>query len=124
VQVAADDHLPLYFLLSKHAFKNAINLLQLTLSLATFPDASLQATITNCKFIGFRRVLEVTQGCKATMRDCTVDLTMRQAYGGEPNHMPVVSSCHCACSCSISDCLLETFASSAIRLSRKTMQGI
>jgi hypothetical protein len=47
--------------------------------------------MTNCKFYGFRGVVVAMEQCKVVMRDCLVDLTIKGAYGGEANCMPVVS---------------------------------
>jgi hypothetical protein len=49
--------------------------------------------MTNCKFYGFRCVLEVREQCKVVMKDCLVDLTMKGPYGGKGDlmAMPVVS---------------------------------
>jgi hypothetical protein len=47
--------------------------------------------MTNCKFYGFRGVVEGINLCKVIMKDCLVDLTIKGAYGGEANPLPVVS---------------------------------
>jgi hypothetical protein len=40
----------------------------------------MQVTMTNCKFIGFRRAVEVINKAQVIMKDCLVDLTTGQAY--------------------------------------------
>jgi hypothetical protein len=52
----------------------------------------LQVMVTNCTFRGFRRVVQVADSAQLTMKDCLVDLTMHQAYGGEGNIAPVVGA--------------------------------
>jgi hypothetical protein len=46
----------------------------------------------DCKFHGFRRIIEGINGCKVVMEDCVVELTMKGAYGGEGNAGPLVSN--------------------------------
>jgi hypothetical protein len=53
---------------------------------------ALQIMMTKCTFRGFRRVGQVADNAKLTMKDCLVDLTMHQAYGGEGNIAPVVGA--------------------------------
>jgi hypothetical protein len=40
----------------------------------------LQVTMTNCKFIGFRRALSVGDKAQVTMKDCLVQLTTQHPY--------------------------------------------
>jgi hypothetical protein len=53
----------------------------------------MQAIMIDCKFTGFRRVLEVTPGCQAHLKGCAVDVDLPGSYGGNQKHNNVVGTC-------------------------------
>jgi hypothetical protein len=52
-----------------------------------------QVTMTNCKFIGFRRAVVVMDMAQVNMKDCLVELTTQQPHAAE---VPVVSGFNCS----------------------------